>query len=314
MKIAVLDAKQLSDLDWSHLDGLGEVEKYDFTPPELVIERAQGAQAVLLNKVKMTAQLMDKLPAMKYIGVLATGYDNVDLSAARERGIVVTNVPKYSTDSVAQLVFALLLELCHHAGDHSADVINNHAWSNQPFYSYWNSALIELAGKTMGIVGMGAIGQRTAQIARAFGMKVIAFSRTKKAVEGVEWVEFDELLSRSDAISMSCPLTDATRGIMNKAAFAKMKNTAFFINTARGGVVVDSDLRAALDEGLIAGAAVDVMTQEPPSEDNPLLGAKNIIITPHIAWATREARERLLKIAVENVAAWQAGKAQNKVN
>lgn len=166
----------------------------------------------------------------------------------------------------------------------------------------------------MGIVGMGAIGQRTAQIARAFGMKVIAFSRTKKAVEGVEWVKFDELLSRSDAISMSCPLTDATRGIMNKAAFAKMKNTAFFINTARGGVVVDSDLRAALDEGLIAGAAVDVMTQEPPSEDNPLLGAKNIIITPHIAWATREARERLLKIAVENVAAWQAGKAQNKVN
>ncbi len=314
MKIAVLDAKQLSDLDWTQLDLLGEVTRYDFTPAELVTERAQGAQAVLLNKVKMTAQLMDALPDMKYIGVLATGYDNVDLAAAKERGIVVANVPKYSTDSVAQLIFALLLELCHHAGAHSADVIENKAWSRQPYYSYWNSPLIELAGKTMGIVGMGAIGQKTAQIARAFGMKVLAYSRTKKAAEGVEWAEFDELLSKSDVISMSCPLNDATRGIMNRAAFEKMKKTAFFINTARGGVVVDKDLRSALDEGLIAGAAVDVMTQEPPREDNELLGAKNIIITPHIAWATREARERLLKIAIENVSAWQAGQPQNRVN
>ncbi len=314
MKIVVLDGKQLGDLDWTLLHTLGDVERYDSTLPEDVIVRAQGAEAVLLNKVKMTAEVMDALPDMKYVGVLATGYDNVDLMAARERGIVVTNVPKYSTDSVAQLIFALLLELCHHTGAHSADVIENKAWSRQPYYSYWNSPLIELAGKTMGIVGMGAIGQKTAQIAHAFGMNVIAYSRTKKAVENVEWVDFDVLLEKSDVISMSCPLNDVTRGIMNRAAFEKMKNTAFFINTARGGVVVDNDLRAALDEGLIAGAAVDVMTAEPPSEENPLLGAKNIIITPHIAWATTEARTRLLKIAIENVAAWKNGQTQKRVN
>lgn len=314
MRIAVLDGKQLTDLDWAKLNALGEIVRYDSTAPELVVERAQGAECVLVNKVKMTKEVMDRLPALRYIGVLATGYDNIDLTAASERGIVVTNVPGYSTDSVAQLIFALLLELCHHAGRHSDGVINEKKWSNQPYYSYWENPLIELAGKTMGIIGMGKIGQKTAQIARAFDMNVIAYSRTKKEIEGIEWVSLEELLERSDAVVPCCPLNDGTRGIMNKAAFEKMRKSAFFINTARGGVVVDEDLRDALNVGEIAGAAVDVMTTEPPKEDNPLFSAKNIVVTPHIAWATKEARTRLLDIVADNLAAWQAGRAQNTVN
>ncbi len=314
MKIAVLDGKQLNDLNWEEMNRLGEITRYDSTAPDQVVGRAQGAECVLVNKVRMTREIMEKLPGLKYIGVLATGYDNIDLQAAREHGITVTNVPGYSTDSVAQLIFALLLELCHHAGMHSDGVVKEKKWSNQPYYSYWDSPLIELAGKTMGIIGMGKIGQRTAQIARAFGMKVLACSRTKKDVEGVEWVGLDELLEMSDVVTPCCPLNDGTRGIMNANAFAKMKKSAFFINTSRGGVVADADLRAALDAGEIAGAALDVMTSEPPAEDNPLFGAKNIIITPHIAWATREARERLLAIVAGNLAAWQAGSAQNTVN
>lgn len=314
MKIAVLDGKQLNDLDWAKLNALGEVERYDSTEPELVIKRAKGAEAVLVNKVKMTGEVMASLPELKYIGVLATGYDNIDLKAASERGIVVTNVPGYSTDSVAQLIFALLLELCHHVGSHSEGVIREKKWSNQPYYSYWESPLMELAGKTMGIIGMGRIGQKTAEIARAFGMKVIAYSRTKKEIAGVEWKTLEKLLKESDVVVPCCPLNDGTRGIMNREAFAKMKNSAFFINTSRGGVVVDEDLRRALDEGELAGAAVDVMTTEPPKEDNPLFGAKNIVITPHIAWATKEARTRLLNIVAENLAAWQAGAPQNTVN
>ena len=314
MKIAVLDGKQLNDLNWAGIEALGGVAKYDSTAPELVVERAKGAEAVLVNKVKMTKDVMDALPEMKYIGVLATGYDNVDLAAAKERGIVVTNVPGYSTDSVAQLIFALLLELCHHAGRHSDGVIGEKKWSNQPYYSYWEDPLIELAGKTMGIIGMGKIGRRTAQIARAFGMKVLMYSRTKKEIEGAEWVGLDELLEKSDVVVPCCPLNDGTRGMMNKAAFDKMKKSAFFVNTARGGVVVDEDLRDALNAGEIAGAAVDVMTTEPPKEDNPLFNAKNIVITPHIAWATKEARTRLLEIVRENLEMWMAGHAKNVVN
>lgn len=313
MKIAALDTRQLADLDWTDMNLLGDVTQYDATPAEQVVERAKGAEAVLVNKVKMTSSVMDALPELKYIGVLATGYDNIDLAAAKQRGITVTNVPGYSTDSVAQMIFALLLELCHHAGDHSRAVIDAKKWSRQPYYSFWDSPLVELAGKTMGIVGMGKIGQRTAQIAQAFGMKVLAYSRTKKDVPGVEWVSFQEMLEKSDVVTTCCPLTDDTRGIMNGAAFARMKETAFYINTARGGVVVDADLRAALDAGEIAGAAVDVMTTEPPAEENPLLGAKNIIITPHIAWATKEARTRLLDIVRGNLASWQAGRPVNVV-
>ncbi len=314
IKIVALDTAQLSDLDWSAIEALGEVIRYDYTPAEQVIERAEDAQVLLVNKVRLTREVQDKLPSLEYIGVLATGYDNVDGLAAKEKHIPVTNIPGYSTDSVAQLIFALLLELCHHVGSHSEGVTERLEWSNQPYYSYWNFPLVELSGKTMGIVGMGRIGQRTAEIARAFNMKVLAYSRTVKPVAGVEWTDLDGLLSRSDAVAMCCPLTEETRGMMNRSAFEKMKRNAFFINTARGAVVVDEDLRAALDEGLIAGAAADVMTAEPPGADHPLLGAKNMVLTPHIAWATREARERLLRIAGENIAAWAKGSAQNVVN
>ena len=314
MKIVALDALQLMDLDWSGLRAIDPgLVTYDATAPERVVERAKDAEILLVNKVKLTREVLEQLPALRYVGVLATGYDNVDCAAAREKGVVVTNVPGYSTDSVAQLVFALLLELCHQTGHHS-DTVKAGRWANQPYYCYWDSPLIELAGKTMGIFGLGKIGQRTAQIAQAFGMKVIACSRTKKDVPGVTWVGFDELLRESDVLSLSSPLTDQTRGLINKDALSKMKKTAFLINTSRGGLLVEQDVREALDAGVIAGAAVDVLSTEPPKADNPLIGAKNIVITPHIAWATTEARTRLLEIVRGNIAAWQAGNTQNRVN
>lgn len=314
MKIVALDALQLMDLDWSGLRAIDPgLVTYDVTAPERVVERAKDAEILLVNKVKLTREVLEQLPVLRYVGVLATGYDNVDCAAAREKGVVVTNVPGYSTDSVAQLVFALLLELCHQTGHHS-DTVKAGRWANQPYYCYWDSPLIELAGKTMGIFGLGKIGRRTAQIAQAFGMKVIACSRTKKDVPGVTWVGFDELLRESDVLSLSSPLTDQTRGLINKDALSKMKKTAFLINTSRGGLLVEQDVREALDAGVIAGAAVDVLSTEPPKADNPLIGAKNIVITPHIAWATTEARTRLLEIVRGNIAAWQAGNTQNRVN
>ena len=314
MKIVALDALQLMDLDWSGLRAIDPgLVTYDATAPERVVERAKDAEILLVNKVKLTREVLEQLPALRYVGVLATGYDNVDCAAAREKGVVVTNVPGYSTDSVAQLVFALLLELCHQTGHHS-DTVKAGRWANQPYYCYWDSPLIELAGKTMGIFGLGKIGRRTAQIAQAFGMKVIACSRTKKDVPGVTWVGFDELLRESDVLALSSPLTDQTRGLINKDALSKMKKTAFLINTSRGGLLVEQDVREALDAGVIAGAAVDVLSTEPPKADNPLIGAKNIVITPHIAWATTEARTRLLEIVRGNIAAWQAGNTQNRVN
>ena len=314
MRIVALDALQLSDRDWSRLYALDpELKRYDATPAQLVVERAKDADALLINKVKMTREVIAALPRLKYIGVLATGYDNVDCAAAREQGIAVTNVPGYSTDSVAQLVFALLLELCHQTGHHS-DTVKAGRWAGQPYYCYWDSPLMELAGKTMGIFGMGKIGRRTACLAQAFGMKVLCCSRTKKDVPGATWVDLDTLLAESDVISLSAPMTEATRGLIHAGTLSKMKKTAFLINTARGGLIVEEDLRRALDEGVIAGAAVDVLSTEPPKADNPLIGAKNIVITPHIAWATMEARTRLLQVVTDNLAAWMDGKPQNVVN
>lgn len=313
MKIVALDALQLADLDWSGLRAIDpELTAYDATAPELVVERAKDAQILLVNKVKLTREVLECLPHLRYIGVLATGYDNVDCQAARQRGIVVTNVPGYSTDSVAQLVFALLLELCHQTGRHS-ETVKAGQWAAQPYYCYWVSPLVELAGKTMGIFGMGRIGRRTAEIAQAFGMRVLTCSRTKKDVSGVEWVDWDELLRESDVISLSSPLTEQTRGLIDRDALSRMKKTAFLINTSRGGLLNEQDVREALDQGVIAGAAVDVLSTEPPQADNPLLGAKNILITPHIAWATTEARTRLLEIVRGNIAAWLEGRAQNQV-
>jgi len=225
----------------------------------------------------------------------------------------VANVPGYSTDSVAQLTFALLLELCHHAGEHSRRVTQEKKWSRQPYYCFWDYPLLELAGRTMGVFGLGRIGARIAEIARAFGMKVIACTRTPRQIEGVKLVDFDTLLRESDVVSLNCPLNERTRGLINADSLAKMKRTAFLINTSRGGAIVEEDLRRALDEGVIAGAAVDVTGTEPPAEDNPLLDAKNIIVTPHIAWATEEARGRLLATVIDNLAAWTEGRPRNLV-
>ena len=314
MNIVALDALQLMDMDWTDLLAINpKLVRSDATAPEEVIERAKDADVLLVNKVRLTRQVLGSLPRLRYVGVLATGYDNVDCEAARERGIVVTNVPGYSTDSVAQLVFALLLELCHQAGHHS-DTVKAGRWASQPYYCYWDSPLIELAGKTMGIFGMGRIGCRTAEIARAFGMKVLACSRTPRQLEGVEWVDFDRLLRESDVISLSSPLTEQTRGLIDREALRRMKKSAFLINTARGGLLVEQDLREALDAGVIAGAAVDVLSSEPPRADHPLVGAKNLIVTPHIAWATKEARARLLDTVRRNISAWMEGRTQNQVN
>ncbi len=313
LSIVALDALQLNDLDWSALEALGDVTRYDGTAPDQVPARAGDADVLLVNKVKLPESVLSQLPKLKYVGVLATGYDNVDTAAAARRNIAVTNVPGYSSDSVAQLTFALLLELCHHAGEHSRRVLEEKAWSRQPYYCFWDFPLSELAGRTMGVVGLGRIGVRVAEIARAFGMNVIAYTRTPKEIAGVKCVDFDTLLAESDVISLNCPLTEQTRGLINADALAKMKKTAYLINTSRGGVIVEDDLRRALDAGMIAGAAVDVLSSEPPTEDNPLLHAKNIIVTPHIAWATTEARTRLLSIVTDNLSAYLRGEKLNRV-
>ena len=313
LSIVALDALQLNDLDWSALEALGDVTRYDGTAPDQVPARAGDADVLLVNKVKLPESVLSQLPKLKYVGVLATGYDNVDTAAAARRNIAVTNVPGYSSDSVAQLTFALLLELCHHAGEHSRRVLEEKAWSRQPYYCFWDFPLSELAGRTMGVVGLGRIGVRVAEIARAFGMNVIAYTRTPKEIAGVKCVDFDTLLAESDVISLNCPLTEQTRGLINADALARMKKTAYLINTSRGGVIVEDDLRRALDAGMIAGAAVDVLSSEPPTEDNPLLHAKNIIVTPHIAWATMEARTRLLSIVTDNLSAYLRGEKLNRV-
>ena len=313
LSIVALDALQLNDLDWSALEALGDVTRYDGTAPDQVLARAGDADVLLVNKVKLPESVLSQLPKLKYVGVLATGYDNVDTAAATRRNIAVTNVPGYSSDSVAQLTFALLLELCHHAGEHSRRVLEEKAWSRQPYYCFWDFPLSELAGRTMGVVGLGRIGVRVAEIARAFGMNVIAYTRTPKEIAGVKCVDFDTLLAESDVISLNCPLTEQTRGLINADALARMKKTAYLINTSRGGVIVEDDLRRALDAGMIAGAAVDVLSSEPPTEDNPLLHAKNIIVTPHIAWATTEARTRLLSIVTDNLSAYLRGEKLNRV-
>ena len=313
LSIVALDALQLNDLDWSALEALGDVTRYDGTAPDQVPARAGDADVLLVNKVKLPESVLSQLPKLKYVGVLATGYDNVDTAAAARRNIAVTNVPGYSSDSVAQLTFALLLELCHHAGEHSRRVLEEKAWSRQPYYCFWDFPLSELAGRTMGVVGLGRIGVRVAEIARAFGMNVIAYTRTPKEIAGVKCVDFDTLLAGSDVISLNCPLTERTRGLINADALARMKKTAYLINTSRGGVIVEDDLRRALDAGMIAGASVDVLSSEPPTEDNPLLHAKNIIVTPHIAWATTEARTRLLSIVTDNLSAYLRGEKLNRV-
>ena len=312
MKIVVLDgfAANPGDLSWAPLEALGELTVYDRTPADQIAARIADAELVLTNKAVLSRELIAGAKKLRYIGVLATGYNVVDVAAAKELGVVVTNIPAYSTDSVAQLVFALLLEICQQVGHHSAAV---HAgrWSANQDFCFWDTPLIELADKTMGIVGYGRIGHKVAEIARCFGMNVIAWTRTPR---DPECVSLDELLSRSDVISLHCPLFPETKNLINRDTIAKMKDGVILINTSRGPVVNDADLRAALESGKVYAAGADVSTVEPIPADSPLLGAKNMFLTPHIAWATFEARERLMDIAVKNVEAFLAGAPINTVN
>ena len=312
MKIVVLDgyAGNPGDLSWAPLEALGELTVYDRSAPEEVDARIDGAEIVITNKVPFSRERMAGAKSLKYIGVFATGYNIIDIAAAKELGITVTNIPAYSTDSVTQMVFALLLEICHRVGHHS-DAVHAGRWSSNPDFCFWDYPLIELTGKTLGIIGYGQIGKKVAQVARAFGMKVIAWTRTPR---DPECVSLDELLAQSDVITIHCPLFPETQHLINKDTIAKMKDGAIVINTARGPVVNDADLAEALKSGKLYAAAADVATVEPIPADNPLLGLPNMIFTPLIAWATQEARVRLMNIAVDNVRAYLAGSPVNVVS
>ena len=317
MKIVILDGYTANpgDLSWKALEEIGELTVYDRTTPEETIERAKDAEVVLTNKVLIRRQEMEQLPRLKYIGVLATGYNVVDLEAASERGIIITNVPAYSTESVAQMVFSHLLTVTNHT-EHYA-IQNRHGkWSSSPDFSYWDTELTELAGKTFGIVGLGNIGRRVAAIADAFGMKVVAYT-SKSADKLPPYIgkrTMDELLAESDVLSLHCPLTLDTQHLINSRTLQKMKPGAILINTGRGPLIDDEAVAEALHAGRLRAFCADVMTNEPPKADNPLLGCEHAYITPHIAWASREARVRLVDVAINNVRAFAEGKPQNVVN
>lgn len=316
MKIVILDGYGMNpgDMSWQPIEELGELTVYDRTAPADVVKRAGGAQIVLTNKTVLDAAAIDALPDLRYIGVLATGYNVVDIAAAARRGIVVTNIPAYSTDSVAQMVFAHLLAITNRVEHYAAD---NRAgrWSHCPDFCYWDEPLHELAGKTIGIVGLGNIGSAVARIALAFGMKVKAFTSKEPSAlpAGVVKASMDEIFTTSDVVTLHCPLTDSTRHLVNAARLAQMKPTAILINTGRGPLVDDRALADALNDRRIYAAGIDVMTIEPPAADNPLLSARNCFITPHQAWATTEARHRLLAIAAANIRAYLAGSAINTI-
>jgi glycerate dehydrogenase len=315
-KIVVLDGYTLNpgDLSWESLKALGECIVYDRTDPHDVLSRAEGAEIILINKTVLSSDIIGQLPNLKYIGVLATGYNVLDVEAAHERGIVVTNVPAYSTPSVGQLVFAHLLNLAHRIGHH-AETVRRGRWSSSPDFCYWDTPLIELSGLILGTIGFGRIGRTTAKLALSFGMKVIAYDIIEPSgmPKGCQLVGLEDVFRDSDVVSLHCPLTYQTEKIVNKERLALMKKTAFLINTGRGLLVDEQALAEALNNERIAGAGLDVLSSEPPEKDNPLIKAKNCFITPHIAWATRAARERLLKVVVGNVAAYLAGKPQNVV-
>jgi glycerate dehydrogenase len=317
MKIVVLDGYALNpgDLSWEALRTIGEVTVHERTSETEVVERSQGAEVLFTNKTPLRRPALAQLPELRYVGVLATGYNVVDTDYTKEASITVTNVPSYSTESVAQLVLALLLELARGAGHHGA-AVRSGRWTLSPDFCFWDTPQIELSGKVFGVVGLGRIGRATARLADAFGMRVVAHSRTHREAlpyEGFEWMELDRLMSDSDVVSLHCPLLPETQGMIDRTRLSMMKPTAFLINTSRGGLVVEQDLADALNAGRIAGAALDVLPQEPPPANSALIGAKNALITPHIAWATKEARARLMKRAVENLRAFVDGAPRNVV-
>jgi len=320
MKIVVLDGYTLNpgDLNWNGIRQYGELEVYNRTGsnPEKIIGNIGDADIVFTNKTPLQRAVLEKVPSVKYIGVLATGYNVVDTGAAREMGIIVTNTPAYGTLAVAQFTLALILEICHHIGEHSRAVFNGD-WTKSADFCFWNYPLIELAGKTMGLIGFGRIGQATAKIAQSFGLKILAYDSVQYPdleSDTFKYATIGELFSQSDIISLHCPLFESTMGIINKDNIAKMKDGVIIINTSRGPLVVESDLCDALNSGKVAGAAVDVVSVEPIAQDNPLLKAKNCIITPHIAWAPKESRTRLMNTTVENLDAFLKGNPINVVN
>ena len=319
MKIVVLDgyAENPGDLTWAPLEALGDLTVYDRTGADQVAGRVKGAEAVITNKTPVTRQTLEQCPTVKYIGVLATGYNIVDVQAARERNIPVSNIPTYGTAAVAQFAIALLLEICHHIGPHDK-AVHEGRWAANPDWSFWDYPLIELDGKTMGLIGFGRIGQATGRIAAALGLKVMAYNGENRPVPDVGgWAEpagLERLLAESDVISLHCPLFPETQGIINKNTIAKMKDGVIIINNSRGPLIVEADLAEALNSGKVYAAGLDVVSSEPINPDNPLLTAKNCLITPHISWAPKESRQRLMEAAAENLKAFQAGRPINVVN
>ncbi|MVM28987.1 D-2-hydroxyacid dehydrogenase [Spirosoma sp. HMF4905] len=318
MKIVVLDGYTLNpgDLSWEGLEKFGDVTVYDRTPADQVVERAKDAEIIFTNKTPLGEDLLTQLPVLKFIGVLATGYNIINTEVAKQKGIVVCNVPGYGTTSVVQLTFALLLELTQHVKHHS-DAVRAGKWASSIDWCFWDYPLVELAGKTIGIIGFGSIGEKVGDIATAFGMNIIGSKRhhtDQSHRPNFSWADVPELLTQSDVVSIHCPLTPETQGLINKENLALMKPTAFLLNTSRGPIIVDQDLADALNTGVIAGAGIDVLSKEPPAADNPLFTAKNCLITPHIAWATIEARSRLMDITVQNLSAFLDGEPVNVVN
>jgi len=323
MKAVVLDGYTLNpgDLSWDELRKICDLTVYDRTAFDVsglneIIKRVEDAEVVFTNKTPLPAEALAAMPKLKYVGVLATGYNVVDLEAAKKQGIVVTNIPSYSTDAVAQMTMALLLELCHHVGAHN-EAVKRGEWTNNADFCFWKYPLIELAGKTIGIIGLGSIGKVTARIAQALGMRVLAnATKPKKELESetLKFVDLDELFAASDVISLHCPLNESTRGIINKNNIAKMKTGVLIVNTSRGPVVVEEDLAEALNSGKVGGAALDVVSVEPIKADNPLLKAQNCLITPHISWAPMECRQRLMNIAADNLRQYLDGNPVNVVN
>lgn len=317
MKIIVLDGYTLNpgDLTWEGLEKLGQLKVYDRTPADKIVERISDAEIVFTNKVPITRETLEKTN-IKYIGVLATGYNIVDIEAAKQKGIPVTNIPTYGTASVAQMVFAHILEICHHVAAHS-EAVKKGEWTNNDDWCFWKYPLIELADKTMGIIGYGRIGQAVGKIAQAMGMKVLAhdkYQNKELESETMQYVELDKLLENSDIISLHCPLFEDNKGIINKNTIAQMKDNVILINTSRGPLIVEEDLAEALNQGKVYAAGLDVVSVEPIKADNPLLKAKNIFITPHIAWAPKESRQRLMDITVDNLKAFLKGEPVNVVN
>lgn len=304
MKIVVLDGYTLNpgDISWDDLKQLGDLTVYDRTPAAEIVQRIGDAEAVFTNKTPLPKEIFASCPKLNYVGVLATGYNVVDVAAAKAQGVCVTNIPSYGTDAVAQFAIGLLLELCHHIGAHS-DAVKRGDWTNNPDWCFWNYPLIELAGKTMGIIGFGRIGQATGRIAQALGMKVLAvdeYQNLQLETQTCKYADLDTMLAQADVIVLHCPLLPSTQGIINQDNIAKMKDGVLIINNSRGPLIVEKDLKEALNSGKVGGAAVDVVSTEPISMDNELLKADHMIITPHIAWAPKESRQRLMNLAIDN--------------